>query len=78
MVGLILYGLYSMVNLLGLLGHAGVERREMFGIKYRHVQTQISVNWLNGMVCANPNKVRAGEADMTISELCAGQATKIV
>ena len=30
------------------------------------------------MVCANPNRVRVGETDLTISELCAGQATKIV
>ena len=30
------------------------------------------------MVCANPNKVRAGEADVTISELYVGQATKIM
>ena len=30
------------------------------------------------MACANPNRVRVGEANITISELCAGQATKIV
>ena len=34
MVGLILYGLCSMVTLLGLWGHAGVERRETLGIKH--------------------------------------------
>ena len=30
------------------------------------------------MICANPNRVRVGEAHITISELCADQATKIV
>ena len=30
------------------------------------------------MVCANPNRVRVGEADITISELCASETTKIV
>ena len=34
MMGLILYGLCSMVTLLGLWGHAGVERRETLGIKH--------------------------------------------
>ena len=29
-----IHGLYSIVNLLGLWGHAGVERRETLGIKY--------------------------------------------
>ena len=34
MVGLIFYGLCSMVTLLGLRGHAGVERRETLGINH--------------------------------------------
>ena len=34
MVGLIPYSLCSMVTLLGLWGHAAVERRETLGIKH--------------------------------------------
>ena len=30
------------------------------------------------MVCGNPNKMRAWEADVTVSDLCNGQATKIM